>query len=260
MVAPLTSSGSLAERLLRGLSLRQTLSPGRMEASDLSSPGSTAQQCTGCPQRSWPACRCDGPGGSSLPAAVGTSMLGARCQVRPSCRAFVHSVRWELAPPFSQQRKLRCRRVRWPFPADSGDEGRLSFGLRSVRFRSPGPPGRLVSGGACCQGTERGSYLCRVPGRVIVSGAVLGQGPEEPLQGRMGPCELQERTQKPLSSHHVFSFLSPSSRGVWKARSGATCHLGSSCCWSFPEAQGLRMWLCPGAIRCHRPQPLQPPS
>ena len=120
------------------------LSPRRMEASDLSSPGSTAQQCTGCPQRSWPACRCDGPGGSSLPAAVGTSMLGARCQVRPSCRAFVHSVRWELAPPFSQQRKLRCRRVRWPFPADSGDEGRLSFGLRSVRFRSPGPPGRFT--------------------------------------------------------------------------------------------------------------------
>lgn len=98
------------------------------------------------------------------------------------------------------------------FPSsDSGDEERLSFGLRSVGFRSPGPPGLFVSRGACCQGAERGSCLCRVPGRVIGSGAVLGQGPEEALQGRMGSCELQERTQKPLSSRYIFSFLSPGS-------------------------------------------------
>lgn len=74
-----------------GLSLTDS-DPPEMEASDLSSPGSTAQQCTGVPSKVM-AClgKCDVPGGRSLPATVGTFVPGARHQARPSCRAFVHS-------------------------------------------------------------------------------------------------------------------------------------------------------------------------
>lgn len=102
-----------------------------------------------------------------------------------------------------------------------------------------------------------GSYLGRVLDRVAGSGAFLGQGPEEPLQGGMGSCELQERTLKPfekVTTASAFCPLVPEVWPVWEARSGATprtgaYHLGSSHCWSFPEARDLKEAALP---RCHQ--------